>query len=89
MLDPTAEYVVILHGLMKLGAVAVPLDPRAPGRLDRLLAALGPRLVLRDPRELSSAPDAPEAGLDEDFDIEAVQCVIHTSGTGGRPKPSS
>src|SRR6185369_15848989 len=25
--------------------------------------------------------------LDEEIDLDAVNCVIHTSGSGGRPKP--
>ena len=43
LLPPTADHVVLLHALTKLGAVAVPLDPGAPApETDRLLAAIEP-----------------------------------------------
>jgi len=84
----SAEYVVILHALMKLGAVAVPLDRRlAEGELDELLGVLEPRLVLREPGESTEAAEATDVVLDEEIDLDAINCVIHTSGSGGRPKP--
>src|SRR6185436_12074651 len=84
----SAEYVVILHALMKLGAVAVPLDRRlAEGELDELLGALEPRLVLREPGESTEAAESTDVVLDEEIDLDAISCVIHTSGSGGRPKP--
>ena len=83
---PTAASVVLLHALTKLGAVAVPLDPRAPApAVDRLLERVAPRLVVADAAELTSGADAPDADLGGDFDTDAVQCVIHTSGTAGDP----
>ena len=46
--SPPRTHVVLLHALTKLGAVAVPLDPGAPApETDRLLAAVGPRLVVQ------------------------------------------
>jgi o-succinylbenzoate---CoA ligase len=84
----SAEYVVILHALVKLGAVAVPLDRRlAEGELDQLLGAVEPRLALREPGETTEAAEAADVVLDEEIDLDAVNCVIHTSGSGGRPKP--
>jgi len=88
LLPPTADHVVLLHALTKLGAVAVPLDPDAPAReTDRLLAAIGPRLVVRSTAEVSGAPEAAGMEMGDAFDTDSVQCVIHTSGTGGQPRP--
>src|SRR6187431_2097832 len=88
LLPPTADHVVLLHALTKLGAVAVPLDPGAPAReTDRLLAAIGPRLVVRSTAEVSGAPEAAGMEMGDAFDTDSVQCVIHTSGTGGQPRP--
>ena len=39
--SPRVDHVVLLHALMKLGAVAVPLDPRLTA--PELDAPLGPR----------------------------------------------
>ncbi len=86
LLPPTADHVVLLHALTKLGAVAVPLDPGAPApETDRLLAAVGPRLVVRSTAEVLAAPDVAGLEMGDAFDTEAVQCVIHTSGTAGEP----
>ncbi len=84
--EPTADSVVVLHALTKIGAVAVPLDPRAPApAIDRQLESTAPRLVVEDPAELAHGPDGPDTELVGDFDIDAVQCLIHTSGTAGDP----
>jgi o-succinylbenzoate---CoA ligase len=86
--EPSGEYVVLLHALIKLGAVAAPLDPRlGETELEPLLAGLAPRLVLREPAEALTADEAPGAELDEETETDDVHCVIHTSGSGGRPKP--
>ena len=86
VLEPTADCVVLLHALTKLGAVAVPLDPRAPAPdTDRLLAAAGAKLVLRSPAELAQAPEASDVEIGRDFDTDDVHCVLHTSGTAGEP----
>jgi O-succinylbenzoic acid--CoA ligase len=85
--EPSIEHAVLLHGLAKLGAVAAPIDPRAPESERReLLAGLEPRLVVRGPREVLEAPESPDAPLQGSFDPDAPHSVIHTSGTGGRPK---
>lgn len=84
--EPTADTVVLLHALTKLGAVAVPLDPRAPApAVDRLLESSAPRLVVEDPAEHVAGPDGPEIEFGLDFETDAVQCLIHTSGTAGDP----
>src|SRR2546425_3341881 len=88
LLGHSADHVLVLHALVKLGAVAAPLDRRlARAELDDLLGALEPRLVLRDPGEVLEAREAPDAKLDEEIDLDAVHCVIHTSGSADRPKP--
>jgi O-succinylbenzoic acid--CoA ligase len=80
------EYVVALHDLMKLGAVAYPLNP---GLSDRERAAeierSQPALVLSgaDGRGLTEA-DLPLLG---EHDLAAMQCRILTSGTSGRARP--
>jgi O-succinylbenzoic acid--CoA ligase len=85
--EPSIAHAVLLHGLAKLGAVAAPLDPQAPGTEQvALLAGLDPGLVVRDPAEVLEAPERADASLGESFDSEAPHCVIHTSGTSGRPK---
>ena len=85
---PTIEHAVLLHGLAKLGAVAAPLDPRAPdSERGSLLAALDPSLVVLDPAEVLQAPERADTPLDDSFDSDAPHSVIHTSGTSGRARP--
>ena len=86
--EPSTAYVVLLHGLVKLGAVATPLDPRlTAAELDTLVDGLEPRLVIREAGEVLDASETADVELDEDTETEDVQCVIHTSGSGGTPKP--
>jgi O-succinylbenzoic acid--CoA ligase len=88
ILEPSAGYIVLLHALAKLGAVAAPLDPRLTGdELEDLVGALEPRLVLRDAREALEAPEAADVELQESVETDSIHCVLHTSGSGGRPKP--
>jgi O-succinylbenzoic acid--CoA ligase len=87
LLDTSDAHVGLVHALMKLGAVAVPLDHRVPEReLDARLASVEPRLVVRDREQVAQAGEA-NCVLDETLELEAVHCLIHTSGTGGRAKP--
>jgi O-succinylbenzoic acid--CoA ligase len=86
--EHSAEYVVILHALVKIGAIAVPLDQRlSDTEVDALLGAVEPRLIVRESAEVLEAAEASDVVLDEEIDLEAINCVIHTSGSGGRPKP--
>jgi O-succinylbenzoic acid--CoA ligase len=88
VLEPSGGYVVVLHALIKLGAVAAPLDPgMAEPELEETLARLEPRLLLRDHGEATEASEKSGVALDDQLDTDAVQCVIHTSGSAGRPKP--
>jgi o-succinylbenzoate---CoA ligase len=86
VLEASAEYVVLLHAVIKLGAVAVPLDPDlGPAELDSRLERIGPRLVITDTATVAEARQS-EGALVHATELDAVQCVIHTSGSGGRAK---
>jgi O-succinylbenzoic acid--CoA ligase len=90
VLEPSIEYVTLLHALVRLGAVAVPLDPAAPpAELERRIGAVGATLVVDDPALLAEASEAEDAnlGLRPQIDLAAVCCVIHSSGTAGAAKP--
>ncbi len=69
------EFGALLGALPRLGAVLVPLDPRAPVRA-------GARVLVSAPLEGEEA-DVPLLGT---VDADAVHTVIHTSGTTGRPQ---
>ncbi len=80
-----AEYAAVLHGLMKLGAIAYPLNTRLA---DRERAAeierAEPALVLSSPLELTATEaDMPLLG---EHDLDAVHCRLLTSGTSGRSR---
>jgi o-succinylbenzoate---CoA ligase len=75
-----AEYVLLLHALMKLGAIAYPLNPALSGRERGV--ALGPAepvLTLSEPGQLTATEaDLPLLG---EHDLDALHCRILTSGT--------
>ena len=80
------DYVIILHALMKLGAVAYPLNTRlAEGERASELERAGPGLVIsgRDDAGLTEA-DFPLLG---EHDLDALCCRILTSGSSGGPRP--
>jgi o-succinylbenzoate---CoA ligase len=74
-----AAFVAALHGCLRLGAVAVPVDLRL-GEAERAAVAAGAYLV---DAPLDAGGAAPPASLSED----APGMVIHTSGTTGAPRP--
>jgi O-succinylbenzoic acid--CoA ligase len=80
------DIVVVLHALMKLGAVAYPLDPRLPSaERETELERADPILVLAEPDELSATEaDLPLLG---EHELDAIHCRILTSGSSGRPRP--
>jgi o-succinylbenzoate---CoA ligase len=85
--EASIEHAVVLHGLAKLGAVAAPLDPSAPGAEQvALVGALEPVLMVREPGEVLDAPERADVALDTSLDSDAPHSVIHTSGTSGDPK---
>ncbi|MGI8460899.1 MAG: AMP-binding protein, partial [Solirubrobacterales bacterium] len=85
-LSPGPDYVVLLHALMNLGAIAYPIDPRLSEaertvELDRADAAL---IVSSDHDLSASEADLPLLG---EHELDAIHCRILTSGTSGRPRP--
>jgi O-succinylbenzoic acid--CoA ligase len=85
-IPPGAEIVVCLHALMKLGAVAHPLNPRLTD-VERAaeLERADPVLTLSGLDGLSGTEaDLPLLG---EHDLNAIQCRILTGGTSGRPRP--
>jgi o-succinylbenzoate---CoA ligase len=85
-LPPNLRHVVYLHALMKLGAIAHPLNPRlpAPERAAEIERA-APVLVLSD----EEGPPLTEADLPllGEHDLDGIHCRILTSGTSGRARP--
>lgn len=77
------DYAVLMHGLMKLGAVAVPLDPRlGPAERAPALPQI-PAVELTAPEDAAGPEaDMPLLGV---LDVDAVHCRILTSGTSGIP----
>jgi O-succinylbenzoic acid--CoA ligase len=80
-----AEYVVLLHALMKLGAVAYPLNPDlAAVELESQLERVKPALVLGTDDHLTmTEADLPLLG---EHHLDAIHCRILTSGTSGGPR---
>ena len=85
-MHPRREEVVLLHALMKLGAVALPLSPRlTEAERAAVLAAERPAVDLNDAAELTQTEaDLPLLG---EHDMDDLQCRILTSGTSGEPRP--
>jgi O-succinylbenzoic acid--CoA ligase len=81
-----ADYVVLLHALMKLGAIAYPLDPRQRASQRRAeLERAKPVLVLSSSADLfTTEADLPLLG---EHDLAQIHCRIMTSGTSGRRRP--
>jgi o-succinylbenzoate---CoA ligase len=79
------EYVILVHALMKLGAVAHPLNPGlAPLELEAQLEVARPALVVTEFDQVTmSEADLPLLG---EHDLDAVHCRILTSGTAGHPR---
>ena len=85
-MHPRREEVVLLHALMKLGAVALPLSPQlTEAERAAILAAERPAVDLNDAAELTQTEaDLPLLG---EHDMDDLQCRILTSGTSGTPRP--
>jgi O-succinylbenzoic acid--CoA ligase len=85
-LEPGVEYVVLLHALMKLGAVAYPINARLtePERRAELERAQPALTVNGNPDLGTTEADLPLLG---EHDLDALHCRILTSGTSGGPRP--
>jgi o-succinylbenzoate---CoA ligase len=79
------DHAVLVHALMKVGAIALPLDTRlAPPEREALLESEAPALVLSGGRD-SGATEADLPLLGE-HDLDGLVCRIPTSGTTGRAR---
>jgi O-succinylbenzoic acid--CoA ligase len=81
-LAPGTEFVVALHAVWGVGAVAVPVDPRL-GAAERAHVQRGCRVVVDAPLPGNGA----HAGLVDVHDLDAPAAIIHTSGSTAAPKP--
>ena len=85
-MHPGREEVVLVHALMKLGAVLLPLGPKMTAEERATIVAMEePALDLSDPGELTQTEaDLPLLG---EHDMGDVVCRLLTSGSTGRPHP--
>jgi len=85
-MHPGREEVVLVHALMKLGAILLPLGPKVTAEeRAAVVAAEEPALDLTDPGELTQTEaDLPLLG---EHDMGDVVCRLLTSGSTGRPHP--
>ena len=84
-LEPGIDYVVLLHALMKLGAVAYPLNTRlSDPEIRAELAGSEPALVVSGSPDLGATEaDLPLLG---EHDLDALHCRLLTSGTAGEAR---
>jgi O-succinylbenzoic acid--CoA ligase len=81
-LAPGEGFCIALHAVLRLGAVAVPVDLRLGAR-ERARVVEGAAAVIDGP--VIGTPAA-EARLRDRHDLDAPAIVVHTSGTSGEPK---
>jgi O-succinylbenzoic acid--CoA ligase len=81
-LPPGEAFCIALHACLLLGAVAVPFDVRL-GAEERLAIAREAAAVVDGMLE----GDQADLRIDGRHDLDAVAIIVHTSGTGGPPKP--
>jgi O-succinylbenzoic acid--CoA ligase len=79
------EMVVLIHALIKLGAVVLPLNPRLTDtERQQMVKAERPALDLSDAGELTQTEaDLPLLG---EHDMDDVHCRILTGGSSGEPR---
>jgi O-succinylbenzoic acid--CoA ligase len=80
------EQVVLIHALMKLGAVLLPLSPRLSAEERAgMIATEEPAVDLEDAGELTQTEaDLPLLG---EHDMDDLACRVMTSGSTGAPNP--
>lgn len=85
-MQPRREQVVLLHALMKAGAVLLPLSPRlSTEERAAVVASEEPTLDLDDPGRLTQTEaDLPLLG---EHDMDDIACLVLTSGSSGAPDP--
>jgi o-succinylbenzoate---CoA ligase len=85
-MHPRREQVVLLHGLLKVGAALLPLGPRlTAAEREAIVNAEEPIIDLDDPGQLTQTEaDLPLLG---EHDMDDVCCRVLTSGSTGNPKP--
>ena len=84
------QYVVAMLGVLKAGAVIVPLDPAMPAdRINDILAQCGATVIVDD-QLMSAASEVTDKRSDGFDSVSALPgqaaYVVFTSGTTGRPK---
>jgi O-succinylbenzoic acid--CoA ligase len=84
-LNPGIEYVVVLHALMKIGAVAHPINTRlSSAEIEAEIDRIHPVLTVSEEGDLGlTEADMPLLG---EHDLEAIHCRLLTSGTSGTPR---
>lgn len=85
-LPPGERCVVVLHALLRIGAIAVPLDPALPAAERERRGATAILAVDATTDLATTAPD-PAVRLLDHHDLDATAIVVHTSGTSGAAKP--
>ena len=85
-MHPRREQVVMIHALMKVGAVLLPLGPRLSAEeRAAVIADEEPAVDLDDAGELTQTEaDLPLLG---EHDMDDVACRVMTSGSTGTPDP--
>jgi O-succinylbenzoic acid--CoA ligase len=81
-LPPGEAFCIALHAILRIGAVAVPVDLRL-GPAERQRITEGTAETIDGP--IIGTPAA-EAHLRDRHDLDAPAIVVHTSGTSGSPK---
>ncbi len=90
LMDKSPELVISALGIIKAGAIYLPVDPGYPeDRLDYILADSDPKVVLRElPAELADhrADNPTDADRVRPLRPENTAYLIYTSGSTGLPK---
>ncbi|MQS05686.1 non-ribosomal peptide synthetase [Streptomyces alkaliphilus] len=85
-MDRSMEFVLAVLGVIRAGAVYVPIDHRwPPARRDHVLADSGISLVLEQ-GDLPGDHPVPDGGVPMPPGPERVAYIMYTSGSTGRPK---